>query len=88
MFDYAAHQLREIAESIRPAFRNGRPEHLDMPDDAPDQLESAAAFLKAAGELTPYDIAKMKLGMDPYLPSNKRVLDFIALIEALPEVKP
>ena len=93
-FDYAAHQLRELAELIRPTFRNGRPEHLDMPYDAPDQLESAAAVLKAAGEVDKPEMSAFLRWVEEQptgeteLDVRKQLVAIYGLIEALPEVKP
>ena len=50
-FEYVIHHLRELTENMRPWFKDGKPhEGLDLPDNAPEQLEAAAAFLELAAK--------------------------------------
>ena len=56
MFEYAAKNLRTWAGVIRPHFEGERtPLYADDPDNAPEQLESAARFLELAGKLSEHE---------------------------------
>ena len=92
MFEYAAKNLRTWAGVIRPHFEGERtPLYADDPDNAPEQLESAARFLEAAEKVDRVS-ALATLGVLLYVAGRtheeaivQECADIRALIEAIPE---